>query len=214
MQNPQHAFCPPTALALGKVKDPADPQSRGRVQVTLIATNMDVWASCVAPSAGAHYGVALLPKRDEIVLVAFLSPDQAFVLGAVWSGRGAIHNDAEPNEDRYAIKTRKGVVLAFKDDDGPSFSVTTPGNNSITLTDSDNSCTVLIGGTTIKATPGGVTITTSASIEMDASSLTINAPSVTVNAASSQFSGVVQCDTLIASTVGGASYTPGAGNIW
>jgi hypothetical protein len=30
----------------------------------------------------------------------------------------------------------------------------------------------------------------------------------------SKFSGVVQCDTLIASSVVGSSYTPGAGNIW
>jgi hypothetical protein len=30
----------------------------------------------------------------------------------------------------------------------------------------------------------------------------------------SKFSGVVQCDTLIANSVAAASYTPGAGNIW
>jgi len=60
----------------------------------------------------------------------------------------------------------------------------------------------------------GVTITTSASIELQTDSLTVSASSVTVNAATSQFSGVVQCDTLIADTVVGTSYTPGAGNIW
>jgi hypothetical protein len=30
----------------------------------------------------------------------------------------------------------------------------------------------------------------------------------------SKFSGVVQADTVIANNVIGASYTPGAGNIW
>jgi hypothetical protein len=44
--------------------------------------------------------------------------------------------------------------------------------------------------------------------------VTVTSPSVTVNAAMSQFSGAIQCDTLIANTVMGASYTPGAGNIW
>ena len=87
MDGLQHLFAPPTGLALGKVKDTADPQSRGRVQVTLLATDMDVWAPCVVPSAGSSYGVALLPKNDEIVLVAFLSPDQPFVIGSVWSGQ-------------------------------------------------------------------------------------------------------------------------------
>ena len=37
---------------------------------------------------------------------------------------------------------------------------------------------------------------------------------ITVNAGMSKFSGVVQCDTLIANSVAAASYTPGAGNIW
>ena len=37
---------------------------------------------------------------------------------------------------------------------------------------------------------------------------------ITVNAGMSKFSGVVQCDTIIANSVVGASYTPGAGNIW
>jgi hypothetical protein len=35
-----------------------------------------------------------------------------------------------------------------------------------------------------------------------------------VDAAMATFSGVVQCQTLIATTVVGTSYTPGAGNVW
>ena len=60
----------------------------------------------------------------------------------------------------------------------------------------------------------GVTVTTSASIDLKTASLTIDASTVTVNAAVSKFSGVVQCDVLIANSVVGTSYTPGAGNIW
>jgi hypothetical protein len=37
---------------------------------------------------------------------------------------------------------------------------------------------------------------------------------MSVNAAMAQFSGVVQCSTLIATTVVGTNYTPGAGNVW
>ena len=37
---------------------------------------------------------------------------------------------------------------------------------------------------------------------------------MTVNAGMSKFSGVVQCDTLIANSVVSASYTPGAGNVY
>jgi hypothetical protein len=37
---------------------------------------------------------------------------------------------------------------------------------------------------------------------------------VTVDSPMSKFSGVVECDTLIAQSVVSASYTPGAGNVW
>jgi hypothetical protein len=37
---------------------------------------------------------------------------------------------------------------------------------------------------------------------------------VEVDAGMAKFSGVVECDTLIASSVVAASYTPGAGNVW
>ena len=213
----QHQFAPPTGFALGLVKDNADPQSRGRLQLTLLGNDMDVWAPCVVPSAGGAsgttYGVALLPKIGEIVLVAFLTPDQPFVLGAVWNGQNGLPTEATPVEDCYAIKTRNGTTLVI-DGSSPSVTITTPHNNSITLTDSGDTCTVQVGSTTIQATTSGVTVTTSSSIQLQTSSLSVSASSVTVNAAMSQFSGVVQCDTMIATTVVGTSYTPGAGNIW
>jgi uncharacterized protein involved in type VI secretion and phage assembly len=209
----QHLFAPPTGLALGRVKDTADPQSRGRVKVNLVATDMDIWAACVVPSAGANYGVSLLPKNDEIVLVAFLSPDQAFVIGSVWSGRGSLPDEAAPVAQRYTIKTGAQTTMVF-DDSGPSFSVTTRDKNSITLTDADDSCTVQVGTTSIHVTTSSVTInTTTSSIELDNQSLTVTAPSVTVNAASATFSGSVTCESLHTTSVVSASYSQGVGNL-
>jgi uncharacterized protein involved in type VI secretion and phage assembly len=210
----QHVYAPPSGLALGKVKDTVDSQSRGRVQVALLASGVEVWAACIVPSAGLNYGVALLPKQDEIVLVAFLTPDQAFVVGAVWSGRNSAPSAAAPVQNRYAITTAKGTTLLF-DDSGPSFSVTTPGNNSVTLTAAGGgNCTIQVGMTTIEVTSSGVTINSTATISLQTQSMSVSSPSVTVDAATQQNSGVVQCDSLIANTVMGASYTPGAGNIW
>jgi uncharacterized protein involved in type VI secretion and phage assembly len=213
MEGLPHLFAPPTGLALGTVVNTQDPQSRGRVQVTLLGNQMNVWAPCVAPSAGGGYGVALLPKVAEVVLVAFLTHDQPFVLGSVWSGRNNLPAEASPVAQRYTIKTQAGSTLVF-DDNAPSIAVTTPHKNSIELTDAGDTCTVTVGSTTIQVTTTGVTITTTSSIQLQTSSMTVNASSVNVNAAMSQFSGVVQCDTLIANTVVGTSYTPGAGNIW
>jgi uncharacterized protein involved in type VI secretion and phage assembly len=222
MDGMQHLYAPPTGLALGLVQDTADPQSRGRVQVRLLAasssgTALDVWAPCIVPSAGSatgpQYGVALLPKTGEIVLVAFLSPDQPFVIGAVWSGQNSAPSAAAPVDKRYAIVTQNGHNIVF-DDTAETITISTNSGYSIVLDDTGATCTATVGTTSIQATTTGVTVTTSSSIQLQTASLTVTAPSVTVNAAMSQFSGAIQCDTLIANTVMGASYTPGAGNIW
>ena len=59
----------------------------------------------------------------------------------------------------------------------------------------------------------GLTINGSANVTLNASNVEVSAGTITVNAGMSKFSGVVQCDTLIANSVAAASYTPGAGNI-
>ena len=213
MDGLQHLYAAPPGLALGTVTDVNDPHRRGRVKVRLAATGVEVWAPCVVASAGPDRGVALLPKTAEIVMVAFLTPDQPFVLGSVWSGQNSQPDEAAPVDERYAIKTAAKTVMLF-DDAGPSFSVTTANKNAIALTDAGDKCTITVGATTVEATASGVSVTTSGSIALKASALTVDAATVTVNAGMSKFSGVVQCDTMIANAVVGTSYTPGAGNIW
>jgi hypothetical protein len=219
MDGMQHGFAAPSGLALATVINDVDPQSRGRLQISLAgSTAMLFWAACIVPSSGqgsaGNYGVAMLPKIGEIVVVAFLTPDQAFVIGAVWSGQSTFPRAASPTGERYAVTTPQQTSMVF-DDTGPAFSVTTPASNAITLTDSGGgTCTIQVGSTNILATSTSVSITTSAAIEIDTAALTVNAPSVAVNAAMAQFSGAIQCDSIIANTVIGASYTPGAGNIW
>jgi hypothetical protein len=62
------------------------------------------------------------------------------------------------------------------------------------------------GGNLVRVTDSGVEIT--------GASVSINAASLNANTAFSRFSGVLQTDTMIANSVVGNSYTPGAGNIW
>lgn len=62
------------------------------------------------------------------------------------------------------------------------------------------------GGNLVRVTDGGVEIT--------GASVAINAATLTANTAFSRFNGVLQTDTLIANSVMGQSYTPGAGNVW
>jgi hypothetical protein len=92
--------------------------------------------------------------------------------------------------------------------------VRTPGGLEIHLDDAAGRVTISGQGSTIRIDATGVTIQAGARVEIDASQVKVSAGMVDVSAGMSKFSGVVQCDTLIANSVVAASYTPGAGNIW
>lgn len=58
-----------------------------------------------------------------------------------------------------------------------------------------------------------ITMTTSGRASLTASMIQMSAAQTQFNTAMASFSGVLKCETLIATNVIGASYTPGAGNI-
>ena len=200
-------------LHLGMVRDNRDPEARGRIQVRLHATGLEVWASVLVPSAGSGYGISWLPRQDEQVVLAFISPDLPMVLGAVWSGPGSAPNNSDPVEQRYFLQTPQGIKLLL-DDEAPKVKIETPNGYHITLDDSGQSVKIERDSEKIEMTPSGITISSAANVKVQASQVEVNASMVQVNAGMSRFSGVVQCDTLITNSVVAASYTPGAGNIW
>lgn len=203
------------SLQLGLVTDNADPDNRGRIKVRLIATPMEVWASVVAPSAGQNYGASFVPRQNEIVVLAFVTPELPLVLGSLWSGGGSRPEDADPQEDHYVIRTPEATVLDFDDGDGPKVKLTTRSGYHLTITEgSGGEITIERGEHSVKLSSSGVDVRTSGSVNVDAGTVTVNASTVTVNASMSRFSGVVQADTVIATSVVGTTYTPGAGNIW
>jgi hypothetical protein len=92
--------------------------------------------------------------------------------------------------------------------------VRTPGGLEVDLDDAAGRVTISGQGSTIRIDASGVTIEAGGNVEIDASKLKINADMVEVDAGMAKFSGAVECDTLIASSVVAATYTPGAGNVW
>ena len=107
--------------------------------------------------------------------------------------------------------------MTLDDQDGQEqFIVETPGGQKITLKDGPGTVTVEdSNGNSIKMETSGITINASAKVTINAgATVDVSAGMVNVNAGMSKFSGVVQCDTFIATTVVGTTYTPGAGNIW
>jgi len=202
-------------MHLGKVIDNVDPDSRGRIKVQLQALDIEVWASVVAPSAGQNYGTSFIPRVDEIVVIAFISPEFAVVLGSIWSGQESHPESGQATEDRYAIETPAGTKMIFNDSEGPSFEVSTPNGYLLKITDEGGgTIAVTRGAQSIEMDSSSIKITASAEVKVEAPQVKVDASMVQVTAAMSQFSGVVQCDTLITNAVISSSYTPGAGNIW
>ncbi|MEM7686853.1 MAG: phage baseplate assembly protein V [Pseudomonadota bacterium] len=208
------------------VVDIVDPDQQGRVLVRLPwspdgdTARYEAWARIATMFAGPDRGSWFIPDPEDEVLVAFAGgdPRSPFVLGGLWNG-----SDAPPEEmdgggenNIKTIQSRSGVRISMDDTSGSeTLTMETPGGQSMTMTDQGNEITVAdANGNTVTMAPSGVTIDASAKVTVNASQVEISAGMVNVNAGMSKFSGVVQAQTVIATSVVGTSYTPGAGNIW
>ena len=79
--------------------------------------------------------------------------------------------------------------------------------NETTVTIQDTNGNII----TLDAT--GIHIQGAASIRLDCSQLALTASQISLNTGMVKATGVIQCDTIIANSVVGSSYTPGVGNI-
>ena len=211
---------------VGVVVDVVDPDGQGRVRVQLPwaydsdATPFAGWCRLVVPMAGAARGVWFVPEVDDEVAVAFEAgdPRRPFVVGSLWNGSDPPPEsmDGSGQNNIRSIHSRSGIRIVMDDTDGAvAVTIDTPGGQSLEMRDTGPTITIQdANGNRVELASGGITIETSAKLSVSASTVEVTAGSVTVNAGMSKFSGVVQADTVIANTVVGTSYTPGAGNIW
>lgn len=177
------------AVYTGVVVEPRDPKKLGRVRVSLPSFGEEVWARRATPATGAW----LVPDTGDEVLVAFENGEarRPIVVGTLWN---AAHRPPEQKPERMLLRTKNGTTIVFDD-----------GIGGVEVTDTN--------GNAVKLQSSGVTILCSAKVTVSASTVEVNAGMLSVNAGMSKFSGVVQCDTLIASSVVASSYTPGVGNV-
>jgi uncharacterized protein involved in type VI secretion and phage assembly len=164
--------------------------------------------------AGRDRGTFFVPDVGDEVLVAFERGDMRlpYVIGSLWNGK-----DKPPSGDVAAtksIRSRSGITLRFDDTSG-SLAIETPAGQRVTLQDNTGSVRVEdSNGNSVTLTTAGITIQASAKVKVIAgASVDVTASTVNVNAGMSKFSGVVQCDTMIANSVIAQNYTPGTGNI-
>jgi len=210
---------------IGTVISVVDPDSRSRVQVQIMGGDADggalLWARVAVPFAGDNRGAFLIPDVGDEVLVVFIGGDPRFpvVAGALWNGQTSVPESIGGNRiDRWTLTGKNGTRIAIVESASGQEKVEleTPNGVKATLTDaSGGSITLDTGaGTTITADTSGVGINTSSTVSVQASSASVSAGTVSVDSAMTTFSGAVQCQTLIATSVVSSSYTPGAGNVW
>jgi uncharacterized protein involved in type VI secretion and phage assembly len=204
------------------VLDNQDPKGLARVRVRVSGLadtpgTLDLWARVATLMAGPDRGTWFMPEVGDEVLVAFERGDVRvpYMIGALWNAKARPPADAgDAAAGVTVIRSHSGVTLRIRDNvSEQSLIVETPGGQRLILQDAPGSVHIEdCNGNSVTLSVSGVTVDASAVVTLAASTMVINAGMVTVNAGMSRFTGVVQCDTLIANSVISASYTPGAGN--
>jgi uncharacterized protein involved in type VI secretion and phage assembly len=194
-----------------------DSDSLGRIEVRFPwlgddGADVRALATLCTPYADDNQGFEMIPSVDSQVVVAFEAGDlrRPYVLGACWNGSESLPGQPEAPNNKRLIRTRSGSLLEFDDSEGAEkVTLSMQSGHKLVL---DNALQEVrlshANGCTIKMNVAGqVSITATSTVEVTASA-------VNVHAATAMFDGLVQCQTLIASSVVSASYTPGAGNVW
>jgi hypothetical protein len=169
----------------------------------------------------------MLQKLDQLglagnTIVLFTTdngPNTARYNGGMRGGKGSVFEGGlrVPCFLRWPDKLKAGSRIAIVEATPGSATISFETANGVTgtLTDSGGGQIELkAAGNTITIDSGGVSVQAAAQVSVQASQVEVKAGQVTVNAAVSNFSGIVRCDVLQATTVVASTYTPGAGNIW
>lgn len=212
-------------VAPAVVTDLQDPDGQGRVRIRLpwapdsgSGQGFEAWARMATLFAGNNRGSWFIPDVGDEVLVSFEhgDPRRPYVLGGLWNGQEPPPQSIDRQNTKKVIRSRNGVKITLDDSDGQeTLRLETPGGQKVTLKDGPGTVTIEdSNGNSVKLETAGITVTAAAKVTVNATQVTVSAGMVTVDAGMSRFSGVVQCDTMIATTVIGTTYTPGAGNIW
>jgi uncharacterized protein involved in type VI secretion and phage assembly len=219
--NPLHWLASPR---IGRVVSVEDPLALSRVQVSLPGLDSDgaapLWARVCVPCAGNEFGAFFIPDVDSEVLVVFVGDDPTYpiVVGSLWNGTTSIPERVSGSRvDRWTITGKNGTRIAIVEESNgqEKIEIETPAGVRAVLTDaSSGSITFTTAESTVTLDSEGVAVDTSGTVSVNASQAEITAGIVNVDAGFSKFSGTVECDTLIATSVVGSSYTPGMGNVW
>jgi phage baseplate assembly protein gpV len=186
-------------VTVGRVINPLDPLTLGRVQVQLPMIDdveLSPWARVASPMAGITHGHYFIPNPGDEVLVAFENGELTapYILGSLWNAT-APPPLPSPVAQIRTIRTLAGNQLVFSEvpptvtlQSGPTPPVTIPapptpaGPPTVIL--SPAGIQILFGLSIINLTPDGITITGTPNLNLVATAaITMTAPTITLNGA-------------------------------
>jgi uncharacterized protein involved in type VI secretion and phage assembly len=109
------------------------------------------------------------------------------------------------------LKTAAGTTATMTD--APS-QVSVQTVTGVQVTVSDTGITINAASVPVTVNAMSAQVNAAADLTVNAPAITLTGAAVTVNSALATFSGVVNCATLITTSVVSSAYTPGVGNIW
>lgn len=119
---PPASIAPPTgtSITLGRVTGVSDPDSSGRVRVSLPAYgDLDIgWLSVLCPGAGPGKGIVALPDPGDLVIVALPheNPAEGIVLGALYGPVTPPDHGVEGDAvKRWTLHSSAGQVIVIDD---------------------------------------------------------------------------------------------------
>ena len=169
--------------------------------------------------AGDDRGTWFVPEIDDEVLVGFGGgdPDRPYVVGALWNGKDAAPETIDATTTSARSSPARDIRITLDDTDGAvTLTLSTPGGRKVTLRRRRQQ----------RAGRGRQRQLAGAGAERDHAHRRQQAQHQrphdpdrlrvrdTVNVADVDLLGRGQVHTIIATTVVGSSYTPGAGNVW
>ena len=191
-------------LVTATIIDTIDPTNQGRVSVQLAGRSDSVWSDVVGAAAASI-------SVGSRVLLGFADDDSdhPFVLGTLQ----AVPDAAATLPMSNGLTTASGLSVAL-DDLAQTMTLATPAGLAVTLSDAAGAIRIADAiGTLVVFDSNGISVTSAGTATVSAATVQVTASAVEVDAATATFSGVIRCDTLIANSVVGSAYTPGAGNI-
>jgi phage baseplate assembly protein gpV len=212
-----------TGTYLAEVVSVQDPDSLSRVQIRLLSADgvdghdAPIWARVAVPFGGNNYGAFMIPDVGDEVLVSFVQGDSRMpvVVGSLWSGSATPPEQLGGDRvDRWTMVGKNGTRIAMIEESSSTIIFETVGGVKGTLTDDGSKIELVASDSTVTMEPGTIEVQTGGEVKVTAGTVKVTAGMVTVDAAMADFSGLVKCQVLQATTVIASTYTPGAGNVW